>query len=134
MSTPNQSDKSASNSSPANQSEIAQSIHASDVAENLDAELVAEAVEAGQQDVADVDVKADYEASKEFSGASHADAVTPSLGVTVPAGNVSASSGAGDPADFMEMAKDVLHTEEGDQESAQSSATEQVTSQKQAAK
>lgn len=93
----------------------------SDASENFDAELAKEAIAQGEEKVADINVAADYEASKQFSvseidktkeGAQAAEAATasdrklPQPDESLTASNTQAKSDA-DPADYREMARDV---------------------------
>lgn len=89
----------------------------SDASENFDAELAKEAIAKGEEKATDVNVAADYEASKQFSvseidktkeGVQAAEAATaPQFELTQPAETSTQSKSDADPADYREMAKDV---------------------------
>ena len=82
-----------------------------------DAQLAAENIAAGEEQAPQVDVAADYEASKAFSvsavdrtqeGAKAAEAATaPKFKVQEPKEIKSQAEPTGDPADYRDMAKDV---------------------------
>jgi hypothetical protein len=82
-----------------------------------DSQQVAEAIEKGEVKAPQVDVAADYEASKEFSvseidrteeGAKAAEAATaPKFEVTQPEETHPEATSTGDPSDFIEMAKEI---------------------------
>jgi hypothetical protein len=88
--------------------------------QSYDAQQVAEEITEGNLPVANVDVSADYEASKEFSvseldrtgeGEKAAEAATaPAFEVSEPETTEYKAESTGDPSDFLEMAKDVGST------------------------
>ena len=85
-----------------------------------EAQLAAESMAEGQEKVPKIDVSADYEASKEFSvsaidlteeGAQAAAAATaPKFEVPVAKETEFKAEPTGDPADYMDMAKEVSRT------------------------
>lgn len=85
-----------------------------------DAQLAAEEAASGKGSVANVDVSADYEASKELSvspidhtgaGEKAAEAATsPDLKVSAPDTTESKAEPTGDPDDYRNMAKEVSHS------------------------
>jgi len=82
-----------------------------------DAQLAAENMISGQEKVPTVDTDADYEASKQYSvsdvdrtgeGAQAAEAATaPNFEVPKPEETKTETQSTGEPADYMEMAKDL---------------------------
>ncbi len=100
--------------------EIAESIHPADAAENQDAQLTAEAIEEGMQEAPQIDVSSDYEASKQFAANPHADtkegakaiadATAPQFPVPEPKEVGHATEASSDPADYLDMAKDINPT------------------------
>lgn len=88
-------------------------------AQTFDAQQIAENVEAGEQKLPQVDVSADYEASKEFSvseidrtgaGAEAAAAATaPKFAIPAPQEIKPPAESTGNPSDFMAMAKEIHH-------------------------
>jgi len=85
--------------------------------QTFDAQQITENAEAGEQKLPQVDVSADYEASKEFSvsevdrtgaGAQAAAAATaPKFDITTPQETTSSAKPTGNPDDFRAMAKEV---------------------------
>ena len=102
------------------ENEIAESIHPSEAAENQDAQLTAEAIEEGVQKAPKIDVSADYEASQQFAVNPHADtaegakaiaeATAPQFPVPEPKEVNRSVESSSDPADFLDMAKDISPT------------------------
>ncbi|NJK67184.1 MAG: hypothetical protein HC789_09395 [Microcoleus sp. CSU_2_2] len=88
--------------------------------QTFDAQQIAENVEAGEQKLPQVDVSADYEASKEFSvseidrtsaGAEAAAAATaPKFAIPAPQEIPMPADAKGNPDDFLSMAKEVNPT------------------------
>lgn len=85
--------------------------------QTFDAQQIAENVEAGEQKLPQVDVSADYEASKEFSvsdidrteaGAEAAAAATaPKFEMSTPQETNLPAQSTGNPDDFLSMAKEI---------------------------
>lgn len=85
--------------------------------QTFDAQQIAENVEAGEQKLPQVDVSADYEASKEFSvseidrtgaGAKAAAAATaPKFPIPAPQETKQPADSTGKPGDFRSMAKEI---------------------------
>jgi hypothetical protein len=100
--------------------EIAESIHSNEVAENQDAQLTAEGIETGVQDVADVNVGDDYAASKQYSENPHlgtkageqeiAAATAHQFEIPQPDETMHQVEPTGNPDDFREMAKEMSST------------------------
>lgn len=85
--------------------------------QTFDAQQIAENVESGEQKLPQVDVSADYEASKEFSvseidrtgaGAEAAAAATaPKFAIPAPQEIQQPAQSTGNPGDFLAMAKEI---------------------------
>lgn len=102
---------------------MAEVVTNADASQNFDAQQASEAIAAGEQKKPQVNVEADYEASKAFSvsdidrteaGADAAAAATaPQFEMSQPETSVTEAQPTGDPQDYLEMAKDVSHAPSG---------------------
>lgn len=90
-------------------------------AESYDAHQVAEAIEEGEQSAPNVDLDADYEASKKLSGSQSGEkAVTASMpGMPNAEATNSVSASTGNPDDYREMAKQVTPAPEAEGDSSE---------------
>lgn len=87
-----------------------------DESQSFDAQLLAENIKTGEVKPTEVDVSADYEASKEFSGGASDQeakaATSPKFRVSEPISpSVSSSTAKGDPQQFRSMAADISSSE-----------------------
>jgi hypothetical protein len=80
-------------------------------AQTQDAQMLAEEIAAGEQPVLDVDVDADYEASKEFSTGEDAETaeaeMAPQFELSEPEETTFTAEPTGDPSEFLDMAADL---------------------------
>jgi hypothetical protein len=96
---------------------MAEVVSNADASQNFDSEQAKEAITAGEQKAPEVDVAADYEASKQFSvseidqteeGAkAAAEATAPQFELPQPTETRTVAEPTSDPQDYLEMAKDV---------------------------
>lgn len=96
---------------------MAEVVTNADASQNFDSEQAKDAIAAGEQKAPDVDVAADYEASKQFSVSeidqtsegekAAAEATAPQFELSQPSETRTVAEPTSDPQDYLEMAKDV---------------------------